>query len=138
MTVRALPDASDPALRLSTAADTAELATLRKSVRDFLATHDVPDDAMDDVELAVSELATNVILHTDATSISVVVTRAGDQLVLDVADGDDVPPLDSIEMPPADQVTGRGLFVVEQVMDELGIVEIDGARVVRCRRSLST
>jgi serine/threonine-protein kinase RsbW len=131
------PDTSDPALRLSTAADTAELGTIRRSVRDFLHTHGVPSDAVDDVELAVSELATNVILHTDATSISLVVTCTGDQLVLDVADGDDVPPLDSIEMPPADQVTGRGLFVVEQVMDELGIAEVDGARIVRCRRSLA-
>lgn len=131
------PNGSDPALRLSTAADTAELGTIRRSVRDFLATHDVPADAVDDVELAVSELATNVIHHTEASSISVVVTCTADQLVLDVADGEDVPPLDTIEMPPADQVTGRGLFVVEQVMDELGVAEVDGARIVRCRRWLA-
>ena len=43
-------------------------------------------DLVEDFELAVSELATNVIRHTDAETISLVLTRASTEWVLDVAD----------------------------------------------------
>lgn len=109
---------------------------IRRSVRDFLGHHDVPDEVVDDVELAVSELATNVIRHTPSTSISLVAVCHDGDVIIDVAAADGVPSLDHVELPPADQLTGRGLYVVDQVMDDVRTADVDGARVVRCRRRL--
>lgn len=95
-------------------------------------------DLVDDFELAVSELATNVLRHTDSDSIGVAVRRIGGDWVLDVADAERVPPLDSVELPAPSQITGRGLFVVISVMDNVGVATIDGTQVVRCIRSIAS
>lgn len=124
-------------LRTVVAASPDELGPIRVAVRTFMTGHDAEPDLVDDFELAVSELATNVIRHTDSERISVVLTRRSTEWVLDVADAERVPPLESIELPEPTQTTGRGLFVVMSVMDRVGVVTVDDAQVVRCVRAIS-
>jgi serine/threonine-protein kinase RsbW len=114
-----------------------ELGPIRAKVREFMRGHDAEPELVDDFELAVSELATNVIRHTDSETISLVLTRGTNRWVLDVADAERVPPLDSIELPEPTQTTGRGLFVVMSLMDHVGVTTVGDAQVVRCVRTIS-
>lgn len=125
-------------LRLTTPASADSLGSIRSGVADFLGGHGAGAAVIADFELAVSELATNVIRHTPASSISVMLSHEPGRWVLDVADADGVPPLESVELPEVTQITGRGLFVVKSVMDTVAVVEVGGAQVVRCVRFIST
>jgi serine/threonine-protein kinase RsbW len=125
-------------LRLTHPASADELGSIRSAVRDFLGARGAGPELVDDFELAVSELATNVLRHTDSESISVVVKRTDSEWVLDVADAERVPPLDTVELPAPTETTGRGLFVVMSVMDDVGVATVEGAQVVRCVRSIAS
>ena len=124
-------------LRAVLPASPEELGPVRAAVREFMKGHDATPDLVEDFELAVSELATNVIRHTDSDTISLVLTRRSTDWVLDVADAERVPPLDSIELPEPSQATGRGLFVVMSLMDHVGVTSVGDAQVVRCVRAIS-
>lgn len=123
-------------LRVTRPASADELGPIRALVRDFLIARGAGPELVDDFELAVSELATNVLRHTDSESVSIAVSRTDGDWILDVADADRVPPLDSVELPPPTQATGRGLFVVMSVMDTVGVATVDGTHVVRCVRAI--
>jgi anti-sigma regulatory factor (Ser/Thr protein kinase) len=121
-------------LSLTAPAASGVLSPIRRWVRGFMHDRGGSPEAIDDVELAASELATNVIRHTASPSISLRLGRAGDAWVLDVADAEGVPPLDGISPPPLSDPTGRGLIVVTSIMDEVRVVELAGGIVVRCVR----
>ena len=89
---------------------------------------------VDDIELATSELATNVIRHTGSDTVRVRVTRTWGAWILDVADAERAPTPAGRQLPPSDDPTGRGLYVVSSVMDRVDLVEVEGATVVRCTR----
>jgi serine/threonine-protein kinase RsbW len=125
-------------LRVTRPASADELGPIRTAVREFMSGRGAGPDLVDDFELAVSELATNVLRHTEAESISVVLTHTDRDWILDVADADRVPPLDSVVLPAPTQATGRGLFVVVSLMDTVGVATVDGAHVVRCVRSIAS
>jgi serine/threonine-protein kinase RsbW len=124
-------------LRLTSPASAGELRSIRAAVGEFMGGHGATDDQIADVELAVSELATNVIRHTTSPTIAMSLARTDDHWVLDVADADGVPALDSVELPATSQVNGRGLYVVLSVMDHVEVVDVHGTQVVRCSRSLA-
>ena len=124
-------------LRTVLPASADELGPIRAAVREFMSGHDAAPDLVDDFELAVSELATNVLRHTDSETISLTLTRGSTEWVLDVADAERVPPLDSVELPEPSQTTGRGLFVVMSLMDHVGVATVGDAQVVRCIRAIS-
>jgi serine/threonine-protein kinase RsbW len=92
------------------------------------------DDVADDLELVVSELATNVIEHTTSPTLTIRVEKTPDAWVLDVADVDDLSILDHVELPDRSEVTGRGLFVVASLVDDVRIVDDGGRHAVRCTR----
>ena len=110
------------------------LSDIRHVIRTFLDGHAASPDLIEDLELAASELATNVIRHTVSESISLSIARVDRGWRLDVADAERVPPLEDIALPPTTQPTGRGLVVVTAVMDEVTVMDVDGICVVRCLR----
>ncbi len=119
---------------LTVASDPAMIATLRHRVADIARRSGATDDDVHDLELAVSELATNVVQHTDADTIQMTFRREPSRWVLDVADADGLTGLDPTTVPDPDALAGRGLFIVQAVMDEVEIVDHDGQRRLRCSK----
>jgi serine/threonine-protein kinase RsbW len=116
-------------------ADAAELGRLRRGVVDFVERGGGDRDTSEALELAVSELATNVLQHTVAPEIRVTLHLTDQQWIVDVASADDLELSETVVLPPVTDRTGRGLFVVQSVMDTVGVLDVDGERVVRATRA---
>jgi anti-sigma regulatory factor (Ser/Thr protein kinase) len=116
-------------------ASSAALRSLRHRVVEFARDTGGDDDVVESLELAVSELATNVLQYTDADEIRVVVQCTPSRWILDVGDADDLELPADISMPPASAAEGRGLFVTRSVMDTLTAIDVDGRRIVRCTKA---
>ena len=93
-----------------------------------------PSAAIDDIQLALSEACANVVRHAVGTHdyhVSLSVKEGG--CVIEVADsgpgfsGQEV----DDDQPPADAETGRGLQLMQALVDDLFVVRDDGDNVVR-------
>jgi len=120
-------------LEIRANADPSELSSLRHQVRQFVQDAGGSKDLATDLELVVSELATNVIEHTSSPTLTVSVWRTSSDWVVDVADVGDLSILDEVALPAMSQPTGRGLFVVSSIVDEIRIVELGVSYAIRCR-----
>ncbi len=103
------------------AASTASVPLARHFITDTLSR--IPESALDSIEMMVSELATNCVLHA-ATEFEICVFHLGDALRVEVTDsGSGVPvPL----RPDADRLGGRGLLIVAELSDQWGIIQRPG------------
>lgn len=115
-------------------AEPSSLHGLRRDVVEFVLGNGGDRADAETIELATSELATNVIQHTRADTIDVHVETTADQWVLVVDDADELELNGPVTAPPATSTTGRGLFVVQQLMDSLDVTTLDGRRVLRCTK----
>lgn len=88
-----------------------------RAARRFV-TAETPEHRRDDVGLAVSELAANAVMHA-RTPFDVVVRRTRSVVHVDVTDGS--PALPQVRRPPPGSVTGRGLSIVDMVVDRWGV-----------------
>ncbi|MEM8746841.1 MAG: ATP-binding protein [Actinomycetota bacterium] len=116
------------------AADATSLSPVRRAVRRHLVAAGAAPDVVADLELAVSELATNVIRHSSTDDIVVGLEQVGSSWMLDVhgaASLDAIAP----EIPRVGSVDGRGLVVAAAVTDHLELIDVDGDRIVRCWRA---
>jgi serine/threonine-protein kinase RsbW len=120
-------------LEIRSEADPAELSTVRRRIRDYLQNVGTATEIVEDIELVVSELATNVIEHTTSTSLTILVGRVDDDWFVDVADVDDLSILDDVALPNVTEPAGRGLFVVSSIVDDIRIVHDAGNYAIRCR-----
>jgi anti-sigma regulatory factor (Ser/Thr protein kinase) len=98
----------------------------RGFVSDSLVEHDL-SYMIDTVRLAVSELATNVILHA-RTDYTITLTGTRDKLLMEVEDQaqDEVPGLTGMSAAPqvrnsAAAINGRGLELVSLLSQEWGV-----------------
>jgi anti-sigma regulatory factor (Ser/Thr protein kinase) len=103
-------------LDLELAADPSAPRRARTSVVGVLDGEDGVD--LDVVALLVSELVTNVVLHTRSTA-RVRVRQDARRIRVEVSD--DHPPLPVIRSVGGPQVSGRGLRIVEQLADRWGV-----------------
>ena len=88
----------------------------RRFANDTLA--DTPEQALEAVELMVSELATNCIRH-ERTSPHVAIVRSPRRIRVEVTDsGGGVPTMRS---PGPDEPSGRGLQIVDMLSEQWGI-----------------
>lgn len=78
-------------------------------------------------ELAVSELATNALLHTDG-DLSVAVHCHEEGVRVEV--GDSSGALPRLRRPAPDDPSGRGMLIVEAVADEWGVELLADGKVV--------
>ena len=76
-------------------------------------------DAADSVELLVSEVATNAVLHADGSEIRVQILDQGDHLRVEVFDGS--PALPIPRRADASAEGGRGLALVEALAARWGV-----------------
>ncbi|MFS4093334.1 ATP-binding protein [Streptomyces sp. AF1A] len=83
-------------------------------------------ERLDDVQLCVSELATNAILHGAPSGglVLVRITLADTQLRIEVHDSGDAPP--HRRHVPGTAETGRGLLLVAALADDWGMEERQG------------
>ena len=90
----------------------------RRFVRDVLMSRQVPDPVVDTVELLTSEVVTNAIIHG----------RSGPLLAVDVTEcairvavGDMSPQLPVRGLGRVDDVSGRGVMIVEELATAWGV-----------------
>jgi len=119
-------------LRVTVGTDAEHLATLRRHIVNAARDFGADEDTIADFELVVSELATNVIRHTAAEDLTVAFQRSESQWVLDVSDATDLSTLDQPEPDDPTSIDGRGLFIVQAVMDDVQLIDIADQRFVRC------
>lgn len=100
----------------------------RRFVRDVLMSRQVAGSVVDTVELLTSEVVTNAIIHG----------RSGPLLAVDVSDrairvavGDGSPELPVRRLGRPDDVSGRGVLIVEELATSWGVVrERNGSKRV--------
>jgi anti-sigma regulatory factor (Ser/Thr protein kinase) len=88
----------------------------RRFVLDVLA--GAPEEALGQLAVMVSELATNAIVHAD-TAYTVRVARAGTEVRLEVSDAGGGQP--TVASPTPNEPTGRGLRIVEAMAEKWGV-----------------
>ena len=120
--------------RITVASDTAMIASLRARISTLARAAGADESIVSDLELAVSELATNVVQHADSPEITVVLRHEPDRWVLDVGDAPAGGTLDAVTLPEPDALSGRGLLIVQAVMDDVEIVDDGARRFVRCSK----
>ncbi|MBI5088253.1 MAG: ATP-binding protein [Actinobacteria bacterium] len=120
------------------ARQTQQLTAIRRFVRTWFEARSVDASAIDDLELAVSELATNAIQHGSGDVIEIQLADEPDELVAVVAADTEhlerIGTVSSWHIAPPDAVNGRGLGIVAAVMDSIEFSSDDGRAVFRCRR----
>ncbi len=89
------------------------------------------EDVTDVVRQLVSELVTNSIEHAETSCIRVLLMQADGVLRLDVTD-DDVVSLPVRARPSIDDISGRGLTIVEALSDRWGVHIASSAKTVWC------
>ncbi|MFC9437725.1 ATP-binding protein [Nocardia sp. NPDC057030] len=131
----AAPSGSSTPLELAFAADAAELSAVRAALREWLDRSRVRADQGVDVVLAVSEACTNAVEHGhrgDGGEIRLRVWIQDDRLRVTVADtGRWQPPA-----APANTYRGRGLPVMEALMDSVTITPGSSGTVVEMATAL--
>ena len=110
-----------------------DLAALREFVRSCGVALGLSGSRRDLLALAVNELATNTLQYTDGGGTVRVWVDAG-QVICDVLDTG--PTRTFGAMPPPDSVRGRGLAIVERVVDEADIIASPEGTLVRIRMNL--
>ena len=112
----------------------------RRFVADLLRLDGAPPSVISDYSLVVSELVTNVIEHSDGAQLEIVLDLADPEWwQLEVVGG---PPVASKRLlapetwtvAGADEVSGRGLGIVRQLMDDVAIRAAHDQIIVCCRR----
>jgi DNA-binding NarL/FixJ family response regulator len=105
--------------------DPAAVGTARRWVRELLAPSVVEE--LDVVELLVSELVTNAIVHASSAP-RVEVELGRDRIRVAVYDADPTPP--ARRTPDLDRVGGRGLLLLDQLADRWGSEPSGSGKVV--------
>ena len=90
------------------------------------------DEVSDDLLLALSEMATNAVLHA-GTPFDVVITTDG-FVRIEVEDGSTETP--SARSPSAGEPGGRGLTIIDDVCDRWGVHVVRDRKCVWCERDL--
>jgi anti-sigma regulatory factor (Ser/Thr protein kinase) len=95
----------------------------------------VRDPIIDDIELVVSELVTNAVLHArSATRLTI--EGDDDRVRITVADDDPAPP--RLRDYGTDAVTGRGVYIVDRLVDDWGVEPLgDTGKRVWCEVALA-
>lgn len=123
-------------LVLSLPRDGRYVAVLRNLTEVLLGDLEVPEHAVDDVKIALSEACANAIRHAGVDSYSVAFTVDDRSCEVEVADLG--PGFDAVQVQPAGTDLlehGRGIPLIQALVDDLSFVrEDDGMRVRLVKR----
>ncbi len=112
--------------------DVANLGRLRAHVASVAHDTGASADIVEQLQLVVSELATNAMQYNDADTLTVTVTGDGSSWTIDVSNADGLADIGAPALPDPSALSGRGLFLVDAVMDRVELVDVDGRLHVRC------
>ncbi|MCW2881089.1 MAG: putative anti-sigma regulatory factor, serine/threonine protein kinase [Sphaerisporangium sp.] len=118
---------------------TADLAFLRRQLRDHAAGAGLGGTRLDDLLIAANEAATNVLEHGGGGG-TLTIWHDGTDLTVDVVDTvGRLTPLDvHRRRPSAPMDRGFGMWLMGQLCDEFTIRQLSGRSQVRLRMRLST
>jgi len=129
-----------PELHLCVPVDTAWLKESREEMRRFLQAHGVEEQTAEDLVLCAHEACANAIEHSlSRTDIDVYLYVGSTSVTVVVADkglGLDLGLHDLQRKPELLQASGRGLYVMASLMDELDVY-LDGGTAIRMNRQLA-
>lgn len=128
-----------PNLHLRLRATTSSVPTARHTLRDWLREVAVPGEVVDDLCLAVTELVTNAVeaSPTSAAEVSIQAVYADPDIYLEVVDhgGGFSLSSGSFDEPGPQSIRGRGLPIVQALVDLVAVERRDGTtKVVATRR----
>ncbi len=109
-----------------------QLAAVRDHVaRTARSTH-ASDDIVEQLQLVVSELATNAIQYNNCGTLTVDVHADDDGWVIDVSNAEGLAGTEIPALPDPSALSGRGLFIVDAIMDRVELVDVAGRLHLRC------
>ncbi|MFM9442597.1 ATP-binding protein [Streptomyces acidiscabies] len=91
------------------------VAEAREQVRHHSDAWHLGADSRDTAALVVSELVTNVVVHTDSDAVTCVFAATDEQVLIQVEDNGSGRSAPEPRYPPAHHSGGRGLMIVEAV-----------------------
>ncbi|MCU1455498.1 MAG: histidine kinase [Acidimicrobiales bacterium] len=120
---------TDVGTRIRLPRDAAAIAAARSWVSETIrARHALRPERVEATLVMVSELVTNVILHTEAEP-EIVVADLEDQVVVEVRDDDPAEPV--VQEPDPQRAGGNGLRIVASWAERWGVRRLDdGGKVV--------
>lgn len=126
----------DSELKIVIPLEKSKVLTLRQSLRSLLFRHDVPQDIADDIVLSTQEACNNAIVHGRDREGMVEITAclSGDWVSIEVKDrgrGFDVGTIHVDHQPDALRASGRGLFLIYHLMDDVEVCSSATGTVVR-------
>lgn len=125
-------------LHLDLAANPPEVSRARHGVVDLLARAGAPSTIVDDIELVVSELVSNAVVHGRPGPVHVEVA-VDDEVVVAVANqgrSEGIPAVEEWMLPGPEAVSGRGLAIVRRLTDHVAVRQSGDMTVVVARRGL--
>ena len=121
-------------MQLSLPTEGRYVGMMRNVAQTVLTDVGVPDEANDDIQLAVTEACANAVRHSD-TGEYIVRLEVGDEgcevEVVDLGTGFDV---GDIRQQGEDLESGRGLWLMQALVDDLQFVRGDDGTHVRLRK----
>jgi anti-sigma regulatory factor (Ser/Thr protein kinase) len=129
-----LPAPPDGAVSMAAAAD---LGALRRWLRPHLDAAGLDAARRDDLTVAVNEAAGNALRHGSGPA-GISVWDEEDRVICDIADGGRIDdPLAGRRRPPAESVSGRGLWLANQLCDLTQLRSGSGGTVLRLHMMLA-
>lgn len=125
-------DTSQHDHRLTVDAEMSQLSVIRDHVARTARSTAASDDVVEQLQLVVSELATNAIQYNNCGTLTVDVHADDDGWVIDVSNADGLASLNIPALPDPSALSGRGLFIVDAIMDRVELVDVDGRLHLRC------
>ncbi len=113
-------------------ADLSQLALVRDHVASTARITGASEDIVDQLQLVVSELATNAIQYNNCGTLTVDVHADEDGWVIDVSNAEGLAGTDIPALPDPSALSGRGLYIVDAIMDRVELVDINGRLHLRC------
>ena len=109
-----------------------DLPALRRLLADYGRDLGEPEERVDDLVLAASEVATNALRHAGAAASAVAVWSDDDEIVCQVRDGGDwtSDPLAGWVPPDVGSISGWGLPIARQLCDAVEIAHAGGGTTV--------
>ncbi|MEP1124266.1 MAG: ATP-binding protein [Ilumatobacter sp.] len=109
-----------------------QLGAVREHVARTARAANASDDIVEQLQLVVSELATNAIQYNNCGTLTVDVHADDVGWVIDVSNADGLAGMDLPALPDPSALSGRGLYIVDAIMDRVELVDVDGRLHLRC------